>query len=382
MISTNNFNARSKMPDMLMIGSACSNTGKTLLASSLIEKFNGRYPVEAIKITTIADGEGGCPKGGRGCGVCSGMEGKFSIVEETDPAGGKDTCRLLASGARRVFWLRSFAEHLGEGFLALREKLSEDAVYICESNSLRNFIEPGLFLFVKPVNDDSMKASAHSVHSCVDREIEWDGANFSGDIDGIDIIDGKWALRESATAIILAGGKSTRMGRDKALLPIGGRPMIEGIIEQLRTVFSEVIISAADDSKYSFKGVTVIPDEVADEGPFQGIICAMRRARFPVCLVISCDIPEVPVRLVRRMIALAHNADGAVPVRDGYPEPMFAVYSKKLLPLMERSFAVGNRKLQNIYGDCALEFIPIVEPIENINDEKRYQAYLKRRLSL
>ena len=374
------FNDKKKLelPNLLMIGSACSNTGKTVLAASLIEKFKDRYPVEAIKITTVADGEGGCPKGGSGCGVCSGLTGDYSIIEESDAEGSKDTSRLLAAGARRVFWLRSSAEHLGEGFRELLRKLSGDAIYICESNSLRNFIEPGLFLFVKPFNDDSMKDSAREVQAYVDRWIEWDGANFSTDINDINITSGRWALREQAAAIILAGGKSSRMGRDKAMLSINGRPLIEHIIETLRPVVGEIIISASEISAYSFSDVRVVADEIPDQGPFHGIVQAMRSARFPLCFIISCDIPEVPVRLVRRMIALAHNADGAVPVCGGYAEPMCAVYSKKILPLMKLSLAEGNRRLQNIYKDCALKYVPIDAPIENINDETRYRAYLER----
>ncbi len=371
------------LPNLLLIGSSGSNSGKTVLACSLIERFKSRYPIEAIKITTIKDREGLCPKGGegsatRGCGVCFSMEGKYAISEELDPAGNKDTCRLLAVGACRVFWLRAFSDHLTEGFARLREQLSPDAVYICESNSLRKIVEPGLFLLVKPRDGDDIKESAREVQMYVDRTIETNAGRAITDISGLEINGGRWVLREPASAIILAGGKSLRMGTDKALLEINGRPMIEHIIEQLRPLVSEIIISVPQAVTYSIPGVSVVADAVPDQGPFYGLVQAMKTARYPVCLVTACDIPEIPLRLVRRMIRLAATADAVVPEYRDYPEPLFAVYSKKLLPLMERSLGSGNRKLQDIYPECLVFYVPLTEPLVNLNDEAGYRSFTRR----
>ena len=122
---------------MLMIGSAGSNVGKTELACTLLGRFSKSCDVIGIKVTTIRDKEGQCPRGGEGCGVCSSLEGVYSIVEEFDSSSEKDTARLLAAGASRVFWLRVREEHLLEGITALLDVIGHNVVSICESNSLR-----------------------------------------------------------------------------------------------------------------------------------------------------------------------------------------------------------------------------------------------------
>ncbi|MFB0524886.1 MAG: nucleoside-triphosphatase, partial [Phycisphaerae bacterium] len=126
-----------KLDGMLMIGSAGANVGKTELACALIRKFSKNTDVIGIKVTTIKAKDGRCPRGGQGCGVCSSLEGNFYITRETNTTSGKDTARLLAAGASRVFWLRVMKTHLKEGIAALLDIIGPNAISICESNSLR-----------------------------------------------------------------------------------------------------------------------------------------------------------------------------------------------------------------------------------------------------
>ena len=90
---------------MLMVGAAGRNAGKTEFACSVIRKFGRGHEIVGAKVTTIGQRGGACPRGGEGCGVCSSLEGNYCITEETGALPGKDTSRLLAAGARRVFWL-------------------------------------------------------------------------------------------------------------------------------------------------------------------------------------------------------------------------------------------------------------------------------------
>ena len=103
-----------KLDGMLMIGSAGTNLGKTELACELLRKFSKNHNITGIKVTTIKDKDGQCPRGGEGCGVCSSLEGKFYITEEADGSSGKDTARILQAGASRVFWIRVLRGHLAE----------------------------------------------------------------------------------------------------------------------------------------------------------------------------------------------------------------------------------------------------------------------------
>lgn len=120
-----------KVPQMLLIGATERDAGKTSFACEVLRRF--KAPVIAVKITVIQERNGECPRGGQGCGVCSSLEGNFCVTEETSKTGGKDTQRLLASGADRVFWLRTLRSEAEEGALALLREIGSDAPVVCES---------------------------------------------------------------------------------------------------------------------------------------------------------------------------------------------------------------------------------------------------------
>lgn len=180
---------------MLMIGSAGANVGKTELACAILRKFSSVKPdIVGIKVTTINEKNGQCPRGGEGCGVCSSMDGAYLITEETDPASSKDTSRLLAAGAERVYWLRVLRKNIDEGFAALVEQLGPTATSVCESNSLRLAVRPGLFLVAESKSGGTWKPSALEVKNFADRIIVSDGRNFDFDIDDIKLENGRWLL--------------------------------------------------------------------------------------------------------------------------------------------------------------------------------------------
>lgn len=173
-----------------MIGSAGANVGKTELACEFIKRFGRDRYLIGIKVTTIKAKDGRCPRGVEGCGVCSSLDGDFYITEEADSISGKDTSRLLAAGAKRVFWLRVMRTHLEEGLVALLDVIGRDVVSICESNSLRNVVEPGLFLMVKspPLGvlrsgSRVWKKSAQEVKKYADKIVASDSGGFDIELD-------------------------------------------------------------------------------------------------------------------------------------------------------------------------------------------------------
>ena len=178
-----------------MIGSAGANVGKTELACAILRKFSrlGRE-IAGIKVTTINEKDGQCPRGGEGCGVCSSLDGVYLITEETDAATGKDTSRLLSAGAARVYWLRVLRKHIAEGFAALLDVLGPDVISICESNSLRHVVKPDLFLVAVRRGAETWKPSALDVKKYADKIIVSDGISFDLDIDRIKLENGRWRL--------------------------------------------------------------------------------------------------------------------------------------------------------------------------------------------
>lgn len=135
-------------PQMIQIGSTGRNSGKTMVAKALIQRFKGQEPIYALKIITITGQRGKCQRGGVGCGICTSIEDGFELIEETNSLGSKDTMALLRAGSQKVFLLKAFEAHLLEGFKAFLAQVPADAGIICESNSLREYIQPGLFIMM------------------------------------------------------------------------------------------------------------------------------------------------------------------------------------------------------------------------------------------
>lgn len=148
---------------MILIGSTARNSGKTTLAVAIIEKYKNMIPVYGIKVTTIAEKHGKCIHGGEGCGVCTNFDDDFDIVEELGDTSNKDTAMLLAGGAKKVYWLKTLASEISSGIEAVLAKIPPDALIICESNSLRKVVEPGIFVMVKNTADNQIKKTAAEV---------------------------------------------------------------------------------------------------------------------------------------------------------------------------------------------------------------------------
>ncbi len=366
-----------KADGMLMIGSAGANVGKTELACALLRKFGLKQDIMGIKATSIEETDGQCPRGGQGCGACSSLQGDFCITEENDKSSDKDTGRLLSAGASRVFWLRSRRSHLPGAATALLHVTGSDVVSICESNSLRHVVEPGLFFMAQRAGAQVWKHSAREVKHYADRTVISQCGGFNLDLDQIRLVNRKWILREKATAIIMAGGSSRRMGADKSMLVVNGRPLIEWIYEQLRDSFEQTLVSANDAAKFAFLGLAVVPDRATGQGPLMGIASALNASDNELNFVIACDIPRVELRFVRRMLSEATDgADIVLPVgRGGKHEPLFAVYRKSALEAIGKVLSSGGRKISDVFSSCKVKYIDLEESLINLNTPAEYERF-------
>ncbi|MEK7995110.1 MAG: NTP transferase domain-containing protein, partial [Planctomycetota bacterium] len=356
------------------------NVGKTELACALLRKLSRHHDIAAIKVTAIGDKDGQCPRGGEGCGVCSSLEGNFRITQETNRRSDKDTSRLLSAGASRVYWLRVLKTHLEEGASALVEMLGAHTTCICESNSLRRVVEPGLFLLARRENSKPWKESARQVQRYADRIVTARESTFDLDLNRIKLIGGQWKLREKAAAIILAGGGSRRMGTDKSMLPVGGRPLITGICEQLRDCFDQVLVSANDADKLAFLGLEIIPDGVPGQGPLMGIASTLEASARELNFVVACDIPHVELRCVRRMLSEAAEtgADIVVPITGEHRyEPLFAVYRKSALEAINKVLSSGGRKITDAFALCQVKCVELDTDLVNLNTMAEYEKFKK-----
>ncbi len=136
------------------------------------------------------------------------------------------------------------------------------------------------------------------------------------------------------SAVILAGGKSSRMGRDKAWLEVGGRPLLARQVRLARGLgAAEVFISGRTDTDYSAFDCPVLCDRFAGAGPLAGIERALAAATLPLLLVLAVDLPEMDLGLLRRLGAGCAGNIGAIPRVNGKLEPLAAFYPKAAQPL-------------------------------------------------
>jgi hypothetical protein len=146
---------------LIQIGSTGRNSGKTTIAKALITKYSQEFTIYGLKIITISGARGACQRGAVGCGICTSIDQGYELIEEKNRRGDKDTMQLLRAGCQKVYLLKAFQEHLFTGFQAFLTLVPQDALIVCESNSLREVVEPAYFIMMD--NQKGMKKTAAKV---------------------------------------------------------------------------------------------------------------------------------------------------------------------------------------------------------------------------
>ena len=150
-----------------MVGGHTRNLGKTSVVEGIIRELP-EFNWTAVKITQF--GHGVCSVNGKACG-CAVGEHQFSITEEHRKDTGTDTARFLAAGARRSLWVRTKQGDLATALPAFREKIEGDEFVVVESNSLRRFMNPALYLQVLDTSNPDFKISAQQMFDLSDAYI-------------------------------------------------------------------------------------------------------------------------------------------------------------------------------------------------------------------
>ncbi len=143
-------------------------------------------------------------------------------------------------------------------------------------------------------------------------------------------------LRSDIVGVVLAGGASSRMGVDKAILPLGGAPIITYAPKALSDVFSDVIVSSGGEKRYSFLGLKEITDVFKNSGPLGGIHAALLDAQDRPVFVIACDLPFVNRELVEYVLGSGESTRTRVASAEGRVQPLFGLYDAKILQHIER----------------------------------------------
>ena len=159
------------------------------------------------------------------------------------------------------------------------------------------------------------------------------------------------------SSIVLAGGESSRLGRDKAFLEVKGQFLIESIIERLRQLSQEVIIVADETDRYEELESTVVSDVYPGKGALGGIYSGVKRASNSSSLVVACDMPFLNLSLLRYMQTLAVSYDVVIPRIGHLSEALHAIYAKDCLPFMEEQLQQGDLRIIHFFPHVRVRYV-------------------------
>ena len=191
------------------------------------------------------------------------------------------------------------------------------------------------------------------------------------------------------TGIVLCGGRSTRMGQDKASLIFGGETMIERAVRVMHEVADEVIVVARAEQPMP-AGVRAVHDPVEDLGPLAGIVAGLLASSTDVNVIVACDMPLVRAAVLRRLAELRGDADICVAVADGHASPLCAVYRKHVGSVGQTLLDAGERRVMALLDRVATKRVdatalrdldPDLESFISCDTPEEFSAALKCRPS-
>jgi molybdopterin-guanine dinucleotide biosynthesis protein A len=171
------------------------------------------------------------------------------------------------------------------------------------------------------------------------------------------MVKGRREVRRPISCIVLAGGEGKRLGTDKAFLRVGGRVLIEVIVEKMARIGDEVIIVTNSPQRYDHLEARLVGDIAPGKGALVGIYSGLRAARSEYGLVVACDMPFLDLRLLRYMILLSPGQDVVIPRIGELTEPLHAIYSKECLQPMERLLSAGRLKIIDFFPEVRVRYI-------------------------
>jgi molybdopterin-guanine dinucleotide biosynthesis protein A/molybdopterin converting factor small subunit len=189
-----------------------------------------------------------------------------------------------------------------------------------------------------------------------------------------------------ATAVVLTGGKSSRMGRPKALLTFDGEPLIVHIVRHLKRVFAETVVVAAPEQELPLLPVALVRDQVAYQGPVSGIYRGLKAATKEVCFVTSCDAPFLDLALISHLLSEISDCDVVVPFWQERFQPLHAVYRRSVAPLLHEQLERGELRpiflydkvrTRKVHEDEIRTFDPEGMSFLNMNSPADYDSALQ-----
>ena len=182
-------------------------------------------------------------------------------------------------------------------------------------------------------------------------------------------------FRGHITGIVLAGGKSSRMGTDKGLIRLNGKPMVQHVLDPMARVCHRILV-VSSNPMYGMFGFELVKDEAPDFGPVMGILSGLRQSKTERNLVLSCDTPFITFDLLKQLVLLSDAADVVAASSEKGIHPLIAVYNKSCIPTFEKAVAEDEHRLRTVLESLKVEELNVEneELIRNVNTQADLRA--------
>jgi len=279
----------------------------------------------------------------------------------------------------------------GTSFDTIASEYARISYLIIESNSLLKEFSPDLAIYLEGNEQKPSAELARQKSDIISGKPLQTGmlAAIAARLDISEKIARKiaWlsAARPSpASAIILAGGKSRRMGTDKSRLVVGGMPVLVRLEKMLAPFFDELIVSASPGGHDTAGSMRIVEDTHEDRGPLMGITCALRESKTEINFVIACDIPDLHLPLLWQLLSESEDYDIAVPsFKKGLLEPLFGMYKRHVISEAQQLLDNGIRRVRALYDKYPTSIMPVHYNswYTNLNTPRELKNYIRRQAS-
>jgi molybdopterin-guanine dinucleotide biosynthesis protein A len=158
-----------------------------------------------------------------------------------------------------------------------------------------------------------------------------------------------------ASAVVLAGGRSSRMGVDKALLTLEGRTLLDRTVAALTEVADDIVVVGRTSGRA--RGVRFLTDETPNLGPLGGLHTGLRQAVHERVICVGCDMPFLNTELLRYLVSILDELDAAVPLVEGMSHPLHAVYSRRCATDAARQIESGDLRLRGLLDRLRVRWV-------------------------
>ena len=192
---------------------------------------------------------------------------------------------------------------------------------------------------------------------------------------------------QAITGVILAGGQSSRMGQNKALMPLGGKRLVDRVVETMREVFRDLLMVTNTPEVYADLGLPMVGDVWPEKGSLGGVYSAIYHVTTPYCLVVACDMPFLNAGIMRYLMTQIVDYDVIIPDVLDELQTLHAIYSKACLQPIERRLEANRLRIVGFFPDVRVRMVtaselqpydPELLAFQNLNTPEEFQAAEQR----